>query len=50
MNTEAFITCAGTLVLPVVSVDGAPVGDGKPGPLASRLRRLYIERAKATAI
>jgi len=26
------------------------VGDGKVGPVASRLRRLYIERARATAI
>ncbi|MGR4865008.1 D-amino-acid transaminase [Caulobacter sp. LARHSG274] len=47
---EAFVTGAGTLVLPIVSIDGTPVGDGKPGPLASRLRRLYIERAKASAI
>jgi D-alanine transaminase len=47
---EAFITGAGTLVLPVVTVDGKPVGDGKPGPVATKLRRLYIERAKATAV
>ena len=47
---EAFITGAGTLVLPIVSVDGAQIGDGKPGPIATRLRRLYIERAKAAAI
>ncbi len=47
---EAFITGAGSLVLPVVSVDGKPVGDGKVGPVASRLRRLYIEQAKATAV
>jgi D-alanine transaminase len=47
---EAFITGAGTLVLPVVKVDGNPVGDGVPGPVATKLRRLYIERAKATAI
>uniref|UniRef100_B0SXF1 Probable branched-chain-amino-acid aminotransferase n=1 Tax=Caulobacter sp. (strain K31) TaxID=366602 RepID=B0SXF1_CAUSK len=47
---EAFITGAGTLVLPIVSIDGAQIGDGKPGPVATRLRRLYIERAKATAI
>lgn len=47
---EAFVTGAGTLVLPIVSIDGTPVGDGKPGPLANRLRRLYIERAKASAI
>jgi D-alanine transaminase len=47
---EAFITGAGSLVLPVVSVDGKPVGDGAPGPVALKLRRLYIERARATAI
>ncbi|HEX2801133.1 MAG TPA: aminotransferase class IV, partial [Phenylobacterium sp.] len=47
---EAFITGAGTLVLPVIAVDGKPVGDGKPGPVAARLRRLYIEQAIASAI
>jgi D-alanine transaminase len=47
---EAFITGAGTLVLPVVAVDGKPVGDGKPGPVATKLRRLYFEQAKATAV
>jgi D-alanine transaminase len=47
---EAFITGAGTLVLPVVTVDGKPVGEGRPGPVAARLRRLYIEQARATAI
>jgi D-alanine transaminase len=47
---EAFITGAGSLVLPVVAVDGKPVGDGAPGPVALKLRRLYIERAKASAI
>jgi len=47
---EAFITGAGTLVLPVVAVDGKQVGEGRPGPVATKLRRLYIEQAKATAI
>lgn len=47
---EAFITGAGTLVLPVVKVDGDPVGDGAVGPVAIELRRLYIERARATAV
>jgi D-alanine transaminase len=47
---EAFITGAGALVIPVVAVDGRPVGDGSPGPLALRLRRLYIERARAMAV
>lgn len=44
---EAFITGAGTLVTPVISIDGAPVGDGRPGPVAGRLRGLYIEQAKS---
>jgi D-alanine transaminase len=47
---EAFITGAGTLLLPVVSIDGKPVGDGAPGPVAKRLRRLYIEEARRTAL
>lgn len=47
---EAFITGAGSLVLPVVRVDGDPVGDGSVGPVAKELRRLYIERARQTAI
>ena len=47
---EAFITGAGALVLPVVAVDGKPVGTGSPGPLALRLRRLYIEQVRATAV
>ena len=45
---EAFITGAGALVLPVVAIDGAPIGTGKPGPVAQRLRALYIETAQAS--
>jgi D-alanine transaminase len=47
---EAFITGAGTLLLPIVRIDGRPVGDGKVGPVAKRLRRLYIEEARRTAL
>jgi len=47
---EAFITGAGALVTPIVSIDGVPIGDGRPGPVATRLRSLYIERARATAV
>lgn len=47
---EAFTSSAGALIQPVVRVDGHSVGDGKVGPVASRLRRLYIERARAAAI
>jgi D-alanine transaminase len=47
---EAFITGAGNLVLSITSVDGKPVGDGRPGPVAARLRSLYIERVRKTAV
>ena len=47
---EAFITGAGSLVLPVITIDGQPIGGGAPGPVAKRLRSLYIERAKQTAV
>jgi len=43
---EAFITSASTFVLPVVSMDGQPIGDGRPGPVTRRLRELYIETAR----
>ncbi|MGI8840656.1 MAG: D-amino-acid transaminase [Caulobacteraceae bacterium] len=47
---EAFITGAGTLVMPVVRVDGQVLGDGSPGPVAKRLRELYIEAARRPAV
>ena len=47
---EVFITGAGALITPVVSIDGQPIGAGTPGPVATRLRSLYIERARSTAI
>ena len=42
---EAFITSATTFVMPVVSIDGNPIADGKPGRLTRRLRELYIQAA-----
>jgi D-alanine transaminase len=41
---EAFITSAMNLVTPVIAIDGKTVGEGKPGPVAARLRAAYIER------
>ena len=38
---EAMLTSATNGVLPVVRIDGAPVGDGRPGPLALRLAAAY---------
>ena len=42
---EAFITSATTFVMPVVSIDGKLVGDGRPGPVTRQLRELYITAA-----
>ncbi|WP_138465123.1 D-amino-acid transaminase [Poseidonocella sp. HB161398] len=42
---EAFITSATTFVMPVVKIDGTELGDGKPGPVAKRLREIYIEES-----
>ncbi len=47
---EAFFTAAGAFVMPAVSIDGVRIGDGKPGPIATRLRARYLEEAKREAI
>jgi D-alanine transaminase len=39
---EAFITSTTNYVMPVVHVDGKPVGDGKPGPFSRKLREQYL--------
>lgn len=43
---EAFITSASQIVLPVVSIDGKPVGNGAPGLITSTLRRDYHRHAE----
>ena len=35
---EAFVTSATNIVMPVVTIDGQPVGNGAPGLLSQRLR------------
>ena len=47
---EAFFTAAGAFVMPAVSIDGVKIGDGRPGPITSRLRELYLDQAKREAI
>ena len=48
--SEAFVTAASTFVCPVVSIDGAQIGSGTPGPVATRLREIYIEESRAKAV
>jgi D-alanine transaminase len=47
---EAFLTSASNFVLPIVSIDGRAVADGKPGPITKRLRELYLTMASAPAM
>ncbi|RVV96803.1 D-amino-acid transaminase [Mesobaculum littorinae] len=46
---EAFVTSASSFVMPVVEIDGARVGAGAPGPIAKRLRDIYIEEMRRAA-
>jgi D-alanine transaminase len=47
---EAFITSASAFVMPVVGIDGAPVGPGRPGPVVTRLREIYLDEMRRAAI
>lgn len=47
---EAFCTAASAFVTPVVEIDGASIGGGVPGPIATRLREIYIEESRKKAI
>jgi D-alanine transaminase len=46
---EAFLTSTTADLLPVVRIDGAPVADGKPGPLSRKLREAYFRHAAVAA-
>lgn len=46
---EAFLTSTTVDLLPVVRIDGAPVGTGMPGPLARRLRECYLAHVAEAA-
>jgi D-alanine transaminase len=43
---EAFVTSATNIVMPVVKIDGQPVGNGAPGLLTQRLRSEFHEAAE----
>ncbi|MGR3804406.1 D-amino-acid transaminase [Marinibacterium profundimaris] len=47
---EAFITSASSFVMPVVEIDGAALGAGTPGPVARRLREIYLDESLKTAV
>lgn len=43
---EAFVTSASQVVMPVVRINGRPVGNGAPGLIAARLRSHYYRHAE----
>ncbi len=47
---EAFTTSASAFVMPVIEIDGVTMGDGTPGPVAKRLREIYLDESLKTAI
>ncbi|MAQ44663.1 D-amino acid aminotransferase [Roseovarius sp. 22II1-1F6A] len=47
---EAFITSASSFVTPVVEIDGATVGTGKPGFVATRLREIYLDESRKKSV
>lgn len=40
--SEAFLTSTTAELLPVVRIDGEPIGSGVPGPISLKLRELYL--------
>ena len=42
---EAFSTSASAFVMPVVKIDGHLLGNGVPGPVSEKMRKLYVEMA-----
>jgi D-alanine transaminase len=47
---EACLTSASNFIVPITAIDGKPVGDGVPGPMFKRLRTLYMDNARRTAV
>jgi D-alanine transaminase len=45
---EAFVTAASQIVMPVVRIDGRPIGGGSPGPVAKALRADFHHHAQWT--
>jgi D-alanine transaminase len=46
---EAFNSSAVGLIMPVISIDGRLVGEGRPGPVAQRLRQLFHGWAESSS-
>lgn len=47
---EVMVASASSFVMPVVEIDGQRIGGGQPGPVARKLRDIYIQYARETGI
>ena len=47
---EAFLTSASSFVLPVVEIDGVAIAGSAVGPVTTRMRELYVDAMRASAI
>ena len=43
---EAFFCGTGVQISPIASIDGRPVGDGRPGPISMRLREIFFDTVR----
>lgn len=46
---EAFNTSATGVIMPVIAIDGAPIGNGQAGPVAARLRQIFHDFAESSS-
>jgi D-alanine transaminase len=46
---EAFNSSATGVIMPVIAIDGAPIGGGQPGPIAMRLRQVFHDYAESSS-
>lgn len=45
VSDECFATATRLEVLPIVSVDGRRIGDGRPGPVLAKIKQQFVEKA-----
>ena len=48
MADEIFLTGTAAEIVPVTSIDGKPVGDGKEGPVSKSIRETYVKAVTGT--
>lgn len=48
--SEAFVTSATQFVMPVLEIDGQPIGSGLAGPVSQQLREIYLQIATDEAL